>query len=375
MRPFQHGLAIGSDPREVVNVCLAQIGDIEPATNVGFLYLTDALASELEHILHLLQQGTGIQHWYGSTGIALIGREQEIYDQPALSILLASLPADGFRTLGSIRAARDGDRWLAAHEAWLETSGARFGIVHGDPTNPAIPTLIEKLADALDGGFFCGGLTSSQTQYLQVADQITDGGLSGVLLAPEAEVVVGHTQGCSPIGPVRTITEAAANIVMEIDGMSALEAMRQDVGEVLARDLSRLGGFIFAGLPIRGSDTGDYMIRNLLGIDQQAGRIAIGDRIEPGDQIVFCRRDGNTARDDMQRMLDDLKRRCDGRRPRGGIYVSCLGRGRHQFGEQSQEIGMITATLGDMPLTGFFASGEIFHDRIYGYTGVLTLFL
>ncbi len=373
MTPFQHGLAIGSDPRQVVNICLAQIGDIEADANIGFIYLTDALASELEHILHLLQHGTGIEHWYGSTGIALIGKDQEIYDQPALSIMVASLPDGSFRTIDSIRT--DTDSWLAVNKAWIEHHQARFGIVHGDPTNPAIPKIIEKLASDLDGGFFCGGLTSSQTQYLQIADRTTDGGLSGVLLAPEVEVLVSHTQGCSPIGPVRTITESAANIVMEIDGKTALDAMREDVGEVLSRDLSKLGGFIFAGLPIRGSDTGDYMVRNLLGIDQQSGRIAIGDRIEPGDQIIFCRRDGNTAREDMQRMLDGLKQRCKGRQPRGGIYVSCLGRGRYQFGDNAEEVKMISETLGDFPLTGFFANGEIFHERIYGYTGVLTLFM
>ncbi len=373
MNAFQHGLAIGSDPREIVNLCLAQIGDIDPAANAGFIYITDALSSELEHVLHLLQHGTGIEHWYGSTGVALIGSNQEIYDQPALSVMLASFPEDSFRTIDSIRS--DTKKFFTTNQDWIDTHQARFAIVHGDPTNPNVPKLVGELAEGLDGGFFCGGLTSSQTQYLQIADTITDGGLSGVLFAPEVEVLVSHTQGCSPIGPVRTITEAAANIVMQIDDMTALDAIREDAGEVLSRDLNRLAGFIFAGLPIRGSDTGDYMVRNLLGIDQQEGRIAIGDRIEPGDQIMFCRRDGNTAREDMLRMLEGLKQRCKGRTPRGGIYVSCLGRGRYQFGDNAEEVKMISEVLGDFPLTGFFASGEIFHDRIYGYTGVLTLFV
>ena len=370
---FQYGLAIGSDPRELVNICLAQAGDIDPSANAGFLYVTDALSSELEHILHLLQHATGIEHWYGSTAVALIGSNQEIYDQPALAIMAASFPDDGFLTVDTITTSCDS--FLAAHRDWIESHQARFALVHGDPTNPNIPKIIEDFAAGLDGGFFCGGLTSSQTQYLQIADRVTDGGLSGVLFAADVEVLVSHTQGCSPIGPIRTITEGAANVIMRIDDMPALDAVRADAGEVLSRDLSRLGGFIFAGLPIRGSDTGDYMVRNLLGIDQQSGQIAIGDRIEEGEQIMFCRRDGNTAREDMQKMLDGLKARCKGRTPRGGIYVSCLGRGRYQFGEHAEEVKMISETLGDFPLVGFFAAGEIFHDRIYGYTGVLTLFM
>ena len=35
---------------------------------------------------------------------------------------------------------------------------------------------------------------------------------------------------------------------------------------------------------------------------------------------------------------------------------------------------LIRETLGDFPLIGFFANGEISRDRLYGHTGVLTLF-
>jgi small ligand-binding sensory domain FIST len=74
-------------------------------------------------------------------------------------------------------------------------------------------------------------------------------------------------------------------------------------------------------------------------------------------------------------MLLDLKKRCAGRSPRGGVYISCLGRGRYQFGENSEEIRLIKEHLGEFPLVGFFANGEIFNGKLYGYTGVLTLFL
>jgi small ligand-binding sensory domain FIST len=90
---------------------------------------------------------------------------------------------------------------------------------------------------------------------------------------------------------------------------------------------------------------------------------------------MFCRRDGNTARADLERMLQRLTARLDGRTPRGGVYVSCVGRGRHQFGDQSEELRAIQEGLGDFPLVGFFANGEIYNGRLYGYTGVLTLFV
>jgi small ligand-binding sensory domain FIST len=96
--------------------------------------------------------------------------------------------------------------------------------------------------------------------------------------------------------------------------------------------------------------------------------------MEHHKQLRFCRRDGNAARDDLLAMLQRLKHQVDGRTIRGGIYVSCIGRGRRQFGDNSEELKLISEQLGDFPLAGFFANGEFYHGRLYSYTGVLTLF-
>jgi len=96
-------------------------------------------------------------------------------------------------------------------------------------------------------------------------------------------------------------------------------------------------------------------------------------RWAPGDQILFCRRDPESARTDMSRMLRQLAGRLPGP-PKAGVYVSCIGRGAALFGDKGVETAMIRETLGDFPLIGFFANGEISRDRLYGHTGVLTLF-
>jgi small ligand-binding sensory domain FIST len=114
-------------------------------------------------------------------------------------------------------------------------------------------------------------------------------------------------------------------------------------------------------------------VRNLIGIDPDRGLVAIGDLVNPGMEIQFARRDANTARDDLQRTVSTLLERLPGP-PRGGLYHTCLGRGRHLFGEESAELKLIGDLLGDVPLTGFYANGEISYNRLYGYTGVLTLF-
>jgi small ligand-binding sensory domain FIST len=55
--------------------------------------------------------------------------------------------------------------------------------------------------------------------------------------------------------------------------------------------------------------------------------------------------------------------------------VSCSGRGGPHFGQPSAELQILRKALGDVPLVGFFAGGEIAHHRLYGYTGVLTVFV
>jgi small ligand-binding sensory domain FIST len=176
-----------------------------------------------------------------------------------------------------------------------------------------------------------------------------------------------------PIGPVRRIDEARDNVVMTIDGRPALACFNDDIGPELARDPRRLGGVVFVGLPVPGSDTGDYLVRNLMALDPRSGWIAIAEEVTPGDQILFCRRDPDSARADLGRMLGQRKNRLPGP-PRAGIYVSCIARGAALFGESGVETGLIRDTLGDFPLIGFFANGEISRDRLYGHTGVLTVF-
>jgi small ligand-binding sensory domain FIST len=62
------------------------------------------------------------------------------------------------------------------------------------------------------------------------------------------------------------------------------------------------------------------------------------------------------------------------RRMAGAIYVSCAGRGGPHFGGPSAEMHIVRRALGDVPLVGFFAGGEIAHQALHGYTGVLTVF-
>lgn len=294
----------------------------------------------------------------------------EYHEQTAMVVMVGAFPENSFRILPNIPTLDAMD--LSTWNDWFSES--HFAIVHGDPGNVGIEEMAAGLARRLPGGFLAGGLSSSHELYVQIANQVVSGGLSGVVFRDEVAIATGLTQGCSLIGKKHHITDCEDNIISAIDGQPALDVFREDIGEVLARDLHRVAGYIFAGLPVTGSDTGDYLVRNLVGVDPNHKLLAIGELVHKDQPIQFCRRDGGSAREDMTRMLDNLKKRIDGI-PRGGVYFSCLGRGPHLFGEQSDELQIIRKELGDFPLVGFYANGEFSNDRLYGYTGVLTLFL
>ena len=370
MDTFRVAHATAKDWRQAVNACLAQIGNIPADASLGFLYVTDHLAPHLPKILNLLKDQTDIQYWVGSVGVGVCATSQEYNDEPALSLMIADFPADSFRVFPAIKS--DIDEFSDCR-AWCEQTDAHFAVVHGDARNPKTPEFIAELSESIQGGFLVGGLTSSRGANLQIAGGLTEGGLSGVVFSSSVPVATGHTQGCSPIGQKHQITECQNNIAIRIDDRPALDVFNEDVGDVLARDIARTAGYIFAGFPIKGSDTGDYVVRNLMGVDTENRLLAIGGYLNPGDTIMFCKRDIRTAYEDLVRMLRDIKSRLRGR-PKGGVYYSCLGRGVHMFGEDSVELKTIRQELGDIPLVGFFANGEISHNRLYGFTGVLTLF-
>lgn len=371
MKSFQAAHASAPNWLQAAERCLDQIGDIQPEANLGFLYVSDRFDSALPEILAYFKDRTSVEHWTGSVGVAVLGQGREYYE-PAVSVMLAAFPPDSFRTIPAIRFGMA--ELPDSCRAWCERAGARFAVVHGDPRNPRTPLFIAELAEALNEGFLVGGITSARHHPWQIAEEVTDGGLSGVAFAGDIPVTTALTQGCTPTGKPHEITECQGNIVIRLDERPALDVFYEDIGEVLSRDPARAAGYIFAGLPIQGSDTGDYLVRNILALDIRHRAIAIGEPLSAGDTLMFCRRDPRTAYEDLVRMLRDIKRHCP-HPPKGGVYYSCLGRGQHTFGNNSEELRTIQQELGDIPLSGFFANGEISHNRLYGFTGVLTLFL
>lgn len=369
---FRLGHAADGDWESLTADCLEQLGGAPLGANLGILYVTDSLADDFEPVWRRLREATGIENWVGTIGFGVCVGGREYFDRPAVTVLACTLPEDGFRILPTIT--RPGDSLPPELADWVVDRGPLVGVVHGDPRNAHLPAIIDALGDDFEC-FMVGGLTASRGGQQQLAGEITEGGLSGVLFDDSITVVSGLTQGCSPIGDIHEVTEARDNVLIQLDGRPALEVFKEDIGEVLARNMERVGGYIHAALPISGSDTGDYLVRNIMGVDPANNWLSVGERLGKGDRLMFVRRDAPSATKDLTRMLAAVAGRADAP-PRAALYFSCVARGPNLFGHDSEELATVADVLGDdVPVIGFFANGEISSNRLYGYTGVLTLIM
>lgn len=319
-----------------------------PGRGLGFVYFTDSLLKEADEILAALRRRTGVQDWIGTVGTGVLATGTEYQEEPAIAAMVADIE----------------DYAVFSGASPLKGRAPHFAVVHADPAAPDVAGLVSDITLKMSGGYVVGGISSSRSHTVQIANRVLSGGISGAAFGKEVAVATRLTQGCTPYPGRFRVTGCEENIVFSLDGRPALEVLKQVVGAEKAQ--------VLVGLLVPGSDTGDYTARNLIGIDPKNKVIAIGEEVEAGDELIFCRRDAAAARTDLTRMLAALKAAAPA--PRGALYYSCVARGEHLFGSRGAELGLLRQALGEVPLVGFFCNGEISRDRLYGYTGVLTLF-
>ncbi len=397
MTGFLVGHATHPDPMAALALAAAQIdarraaheSSAEGPLTLGFVYVTDHYAPQAGALhAELRRRWPGVA-WAGCVGVGVCAGGVEYIDEPALVLMLAALPQGRFEVFSGARKLQH----IEPHSA----------LVHADPATPDLAELIVELADRTTTGYLFGGLASSRAANLQFADGVWQGGLSGVAFTQDVPLISRVTQGCQPVGPVREVTACERHVVLALDGRPAMECLLEDLGLGAGTDprlaLPRLRATLVgltdaAGLALaRGGQFGaDTRVRHLVGIDPGRQAVAVAELLQPGMRMAFCQRDMAAARRDLVRICSEIRDEVESqaesaalaggaaapdeaaRRIRGAIYVSCNGRGGPHFGGASAELKIIEHALGDVPLVGFFAAGEIARHHLYGYTGVLTVF-
>jgi len=401
MKLFAHAHATHPDWRMALALAAAQI-DAQRADprgrhvvhpTLGWIYFSDHYAPHATALLGELKRRWAGVSWVGAVGVGVAANGAEYIDEPALVLMFADLPREQFQVFSGARP--------------LGAFPAAAALVHADPAMPDLPDMISEMSSRTASGHLFGGLASSRTRTIQVADGIFEGGLSGVAFGHDVALMSRVTQGCQPVGPVRLITQAHRNLVLTLDGEPALDALLRDLGvpsseprEALPRLRETLVGLSDAQdklLTHAGQFGIDTRVRPLIGIEPKQRGVALGEEVTAGMQLAFCHRHVDAARRDLVRICSEIREELEpdalplaeamalhpgpaeraphpARGIAGAIYVSCTGRGGPHFGAPSAELALIRHALGDVPLAGFFAAGEIAHRHLHGCTGVLTVF-
>lgn len=398
MNTFLHAHATHPDAHMALALAAAQIeaqragrremGQPDRWT-LGWIYFTEPYAPRAETLLDDLRQRWPGVSWVGAVGFGVVVQGVEYIDEPALVLMLGD-PAPGTFELFS------GEHPL--HRPDLLTAQ-----VHADGATPDLDELVGELSQRVRTGYLFGGVASARGRSLQIcapADRpdrgVYEGGISGVALGAEVPVISRVTQGCQPVGRVHTVTRVDRQVVLELDGAPALPVLLEAFGidlnqpqEALPRLRATLVGLTDAhdaAVVHHGQFGADTRVRHLIGLDPGRQGVAVADSVDTGVQLAFCTRHVDAARRDLVRICAELREELSAEadevsssapleRVVGAVYVSCVGRGGRYFGGESAEMQILQHALGDVPLVGFFAAGEIAHRHLYGYTGVLTLFL
>ena len=356
---------------------------------LGLVYFTDHYGAQAQALLAALRERWPGVSWAGSVGVGIAATGVEYFDEPALVLMLADLAPETFEVFSGASKPRRVEPFSA--------------LVHADPATPDLGELVAEMSERTSSGYLFGGLSSSRQSAVHVADGVWQGGLSGVVFSSDVALVSRVTQGCQPLGPTRTVTACERNIATRLDDRPALACLLADLGlhdlddprRALPRLRSTLVGLTDArdsALSRPGQFGADTRVRHLLGLDASSAAVAVGDALEPGMKLAFCERDVAAARRDLVRICSEIRDQVESlaeptlqpalgqlheqaSRVRGAVYISCAGRGGAHFGGPSAELRLVQHALGDVPLVGFFAAGEIARHHLYGYTGVLTVFV
>ena len=374
---------------------------------LALLYITDHYADQAQDILdHLSAELPSVTDWSGTVGVGIAANNVEYFDEPALAVMLLDLPSDQYRVFSGVSPLGLG---FEAHTA----------LVHADGETADLSELLTEMAARTDTGYLFGGLCSSRSRNVQFAlaadgtvsgqgrsSGVLSGGLSGVAFGPDVALISRVTQGCKPISPTHVITESKTNVVLQLDGEPALDVLLRDLNISLDAPQQALqtvrNTLVGLARPPTGSDSAavrktgnfgnDVLVRHIIGLDPGHGGVALSEYAHVGGQLAFCQRNMQAARADLTRICAEIREELspedeltpapggapastgEQRAIAGAIYVSCTGRGGPHFGGPSAEMQIVRRALGDVPLVGFFGNGEIAHEHLYGFTGVLTVF-
>lgn len=322
----------------------------------------------------------------GCSGGGVVGGGREIERAPGVALMVGSLPGVTVRPFdcASEDLPRGGtdDDWRRA--LGVESANPAALLLLPEPFTFDVEANLGRLDQAFPETVKIGGMASGASQpggnVLFRGEHVLRSGMVGVSLNGNLTVDAVVAQGCRPIGEPMFVTGSEGNIVRQLDGRPAFDVLRDTVDALPPADLALAHHSLFVGLVMRPNrqsyGPGDFLIRNLIGVDPDSGVVGVGGLVENGSVLQFHIRDAATSAEDLGRMLNQYGARVSAP-PDAVLLFSCLGRGEGLYGRPDHDVSLVADRLGAVPIGGFFCNGEIgpVQGRTYlhGYTSSLAI--
>jgi len=337
----------------------------------------------------VLAEALGAKVLIGCSAAGVIGGGQEVERRPGIAISAAVLPGvelSPFHLNQDELPSPD-----AGPEAWHDLLGIQPAdcpaiMLLPDPFTLRSDHLLAGLDFAYPSAVKIGGLASGGgqpgTNALFMNDKSVRSGAVGVAFTGDLAVETVVAQGCRPIGEPLVVTESEINVISKLGDQTPLEVLRDlfDAAETREQRLIRRSlqiGIIMDRLAQDRSE-GEFLIRNVLGADEDDGTLAVGELVQEGQVVQFFVRDAQAADEDLRMMLEEYIGNLEGDVPASALLFSCLGRGQYLYGSPDHDTTMFTDMVADIPIAGFFSNGEIgpIGDQtfLHGYSASFALF-
>ena len=356
-------LALGGAPADLVFV-FAGAANLE--------YAEEGLAHVHERLAPRALVGCGAQ------GVVAAGREIE---QGGVAVWAASLPDAELATF-HLETLDAGDAVAIAGMPDLDSVEAAFMLV--DPYSFPAEPLLDQIAEDQPGLPIMGGLASAGdgpgSALLMCDQEVVTQGAVGVTLAG-VDVRPCVSQGARPIGPEMAITSADANVIHELASKPALERLKSAITELEPAERALAAAGLLIGIVIDENrpeyERGDFLVRGLVGADEESGSIAVGERVRVGQTVRLQVRDGTSADEDLREALARLSGELAGP-PAGALIFTCNGRGSQMFQVPDHDAAALDLALSGAPAAGFFCAGEIgpvgARSFVHGFTATMAVF-
>ncbi|HEY3116818.1 MAG TPA: FIST N-terminal domain-containing protein, partial [Chloroflexota bacterium] len=359
-----------------------------PAPDLA-LFFASPLYPDLPNLVDQAFRRSAASVMVGCSGHGVIGLSREVEGGPALSLLNLMLPGTELYPKHIEQEEVAGLRSPAQWREWLGAPADRVNacLVFSDPFTLDTEDLINSLAAAYPDRPIMGGLASGMPErrgtWLFLNDEVYRSGAVVVGIGGAYTLRAVVAQGAMPIGRPWTVTAVQRNVIQTLGGRPALDVLHETLESLPADLRQRASRNLLTGLAMdEGKEQlaqGDFVIRNLVGVDPDAKAIAIGAMPQVGETLQFQIRDADAADEDLRRQLAAAREHLGTTEVPGALLCTCNGRGVGLFGTADHDAKAVAESLGTVPLAGFFCNGEIgpVGGKVYlhGFTASLALFV